>query len=231
MDIPDHNWAGSSDGWFAHRSAHIYPHVSIGSGTIVEEYTILGKPHRSTRTTLLTGESPIDSPSTSIGRDCYIQTGCIIYAGAKLEDEVLCSDRCIIYPDATVGRRTKLHYGAQIHKRVLIGASCRIGGFLCDDTVVGRDSSIYGNTLHHYAEHGHNIIAGAPVIHDRTIVGFGALLIGPLIIGERSYIAAGAIVTESVAPESVVTGVNRVTPRAEWQGRLVTPSHRGDQAI
>ncbi|MGH3329538.1 MAG: acyltransferase [Streptomycetales bacterium] len=57
-----------------------------------------------------------------------------------------------------------------------------------------------------------------PVIEADTVVGFGAQVIGGVRIGPCSYVAAGAIVTRNVPPEHLVTGVNTLTPAAEWKG-------------
>jgi acetyltransferase-like isoleucine patch superfamily enzyme len=57
-----------------------------------------------------------------------------------------------------------------------------------------------------------------PLVHlDRSIkigdycgIGWGATIIGPVEIGERSFIAAGAIVTRNVPPGMIVGGCNKV---------------------
>ena len=54
---------------------------------------------------------------------------------------------------------------------------------------------------------------GNPVICKNVIIADGAKILGPIIIGENSVIAAGAIVTKDVPANSVVYGVNQFRPK------------------
>lgn len=47
---------------------------------------------------------------------------------------------------------------------------------------------------------------GSPVLGDRVYVGPGAIVIGPITIGDDALIGAGAVVTRAVPPRGVVAG-------------------------
>ncbi len=55
---------------------------------------------------------------------------------------------------------------------------------------------------------------------DNAVIGFDALVIGPVKIGSNSYVCAGAIVSKNVPPNSVVYGVNKIVSYKSWNGNL-----------
>ncbi|MDR1170302.1 MAG: hypothetical protein LBK97_05665, partial [Prevotellaceae bacterium] len=50
---------------------------------------------------------------------------------------------------------------------------------------------------------------GNPIICKNVIIADGAKVLGPVIIGENSVVAAGAIITKDIPANSVAYGVNR----------------------
>jgi len=52
-----------------------------------------------------------------------------------------------------------------------------------------------------------------PIICKNVVIADGAKILGPIIIGEGSVIAAGAIVTKSMPANSIVYGVNQFRPK------------------
>lgn len=56
---------------------------------------------------------------------------------------------------------------------------------------------------------------GTPIIAENVVVCDGAKILGPVIIGADSVIAAGAIITKDIPKNSVAYGVNQYKPKAE----------------
>lgn len=189
----------------AESTAVVHPGVELPTSGYVGTFTELGKLHRTQRQAELNGDVPL----TIIGSDVVIESHCVIYAGATLEADVICNDYVSIGGGTTVGRGAKLQYRSQIHDRVRIGSGCRIGGFLCDDTIIGPDTSFYGKSVHRYAKHGASDVGRAPHIGSDVVVAFDALVVGAVTVGDGSYVAPGAIVTKDVPPGTLVTGVNQ----------------------
>jgi len=54
---------------------------------------------------------------------------------------------------------------------------------------------------------------GNPIIGAHVTIADGAKIFGPIVIGEGSFVAAGAIVTRDVPLNSVVFGVNQIKPK------------------
>src|SRR5512135_3379194 len=108
-----------------------------------------------------------------------------------------------------VSNISRFFTGIEIHPGATIGH-----GFFIDHgmgTVIGETAEIGDNvTLYH------NVTLGGvswekvkrhPTLEDHVVVGAGAQVLGPIIIGAHSRIGANSVVVKDVPPESVVVGV------------------------
>jgi serine O-acetyltransferase len=99
--------------------------------------------------------------------------------------------------------------GIEIHPGAELGGGLFIDhgmGVVIGETAnVGRDCTLYqgvtlgGTSLQHGKRH--------PTLEDGVVVGAGAAILGAIVIGANSKIAAGAVVVKSVPPNSTVVGV------------------------
>ncbi|MDF2442310.1 MAG: serine O-acetyltransferase [Subtercola sp.] len=96
-----------------------------------------------------------------------------------------------IHPGAVVGRRVFIDHGMG----VVIGETARVG----DDVLIYHGVTLGGTGL----------VAGArhPVIGNGVLLGAGAKLLGPIVIGDGSAVGANAVVLQDTPPHSLVTGV------------------------
>lgn len=210
------------------RNVIILGNTVIGSNTIIEDNVIISKPSDSQLKNLTKYDTKnlIDYYEASIDTDTVIKNNCIIgshstiYSGTKIKQNTICKDYTLIGWDTIINENTKIMYSAQIHSWVQIGEGCRIGGFCCNDSIIGNDVSMYGNLLHAYREFGGGRRDPAPLISDKVTVGFGANIIGDITIGENSYIAAGTIASRDVPPNTMVTAVNEQCHFNSWKGLL-----------
>jgi acetyltransferase-like isoleucine patch superfamily enzyme len=110
------------------------------------------------------------------------------YPGVRLE----------CWKDAVVkiGRGTYLNRNTEIvvAQSVLIGEDCKIA----------RDVLIMDTDQH--AVHGQDLLARPVEIGDRVWIGSRAIILKGVSIGHDSIVGAGAVVTKSVPPYSVVVG-------------------------
>lgn len=111
-------------------------------------------------------------------------------------------------------------YGSQLHWKVRVNADAKIGGFCCDRSVVRERATMLGKLIHRLDDPTApwDTEEPSPVVEADAVVGFDAVVIGDVIVGRAAYIAAGAIVTRTVAPTSVVVGTTHYT-REEWKAR------------
>ena len=89
--------------------------------------------------------------------------------------------------------------------------------------VIGDGATVMGQLVHEYTQP-HvpwGIDEPAPRIEPRAVVAFGAVVVGGIVVGENSYIAAGAIVTKDVPSHTVVIGTNCIIPANEWKGKKI----------
>ena len=97
----------------------------------------------------------------------------------------------------------EIHPGAEIASGLFIDHG--MGVVIGETAEIGRDCTLYqgvtlgGTSLQRGKRH--------PTLEDAVVCGAGAKIIGAIVIGARSKIAAGAVVVKSVAPDSTVVGV------------------------
>lgn len=105
-----------------------------------------------------------------------------------------------------------LHYqlkcGADISREATIGPGFYIGHFggivIGPDVVLGRNCNIsQGVTLGAAAKEGRR---GSPVVGDNCYFGAGAVVIGPVRIGNNVAVGANAVVTSDVPDNATVVG-------------------------
>jgi carbonic anhydrase/acetyltransferase-like protein (isoleucine patch superfamily) len=89
-----------------------------------------------------------------------------------------------------------------------------------DRITIGEGSNIQDNTVVHTSRNhpvtigrevsvGHGAILHGCEIHDHVLIGMGAIAMNGAVIGERSILGAGTVITEAtrIPPDSVVLGV------------------------
>jgi acetyltransferase-like isoleucine patch superfamily enzyme len=167
------------------------------------------------------GDEESDEP-VRIGNGVQIGAFCLIEPGTHLAENVFVDHYCRIACDVQVGADTRILYRAQVFDQVKIGRNCIISGDLVDRTIVGDNVTFQGNTAH-----SHKDATGdwdeteepSPVIKNGSVVGVGALLIGGVTIGPRSYVAAGERVKCDV-PEETVLQSGELKPLSHFRGLI-----------
>ena len=99
--------------------------------------------------------------------------------------------------------------GIEIHPGAIIGP-----GFFIDHgmgTVIGETAEIGADvTLYHNVTLGGvswELVKRHPTLEDHVVVGAGAQVLGPIVIGSHSRIGANSVVVKDVPANSVVVGV------------------------
>ena len=111
-------------------------------------------------------------------------------------------------PARLVSQLSRLITGIEIHPGARIGPGFFIdhgmGVVIGETTEIGEDVTIYqGVTL---GGTGKDVGKRHPTVQDGVIVGTGASVLGPLVVGEGAKIGAGSIVVKDVPPNSTVVG-------------------------
>jgi serine O-acetyltransferase len=104
----------------------------------------------------------------------------------------------------------EIHPGAKIGRNLFIDHGMGV--------VIGETSEIGNNvTIYHMATLGgiapsinsneQRLVKRHPTLHDCVVVGSGAQILGPVIIGTNSKIGANAVVTKDVPENAVMVGI------------------------
>ncbi len=96
-----------------------------------------------------------------------------------------------IHPGATIGRRLFIDHG----NGVVIGETSEIG----NDVTLYQGVTLGGTSLEKGKRH--------PTLEDFVIVGSGAQVLGPLVVGERARIGANAVVLNEVPKGATMVGI------------------------
>ena len=154
-----------------------------------------------------------------IGRGGILRTGTIIYGDVTIGDyfqsghytviraKVEMGDYCTVTNHSTLEGIIRLGDGVRIMSNVYIPSRTRIGNHV----FIGP-----GVTFLNDKYPGRHETPTTPVgatIEDEVTIGGGCVILPGVTIGQGSFIAAGAVVTEDVPPRSLVIGVpGRVHP-------------------
>lgn len=166
-----------------------------------------------------------DVEETSLLLNTYIGCYSIVGNGSKINENVVIDDYCLIESRVKIGRSSLVTNRAQICNDATIGSGCVIGGFIGERTIIGDNCRIFGKIVHSHNNpclgwDDDEAMENAPTIGDYVFVGFNALIIGGITIGEKSYICAGAIVTKDIPSFHIAFGKNNFTHFSNWSGEL-----------
>lgn len=96
-----------------------------------------------------------------------------------------------IHPGAKIGRRFFIDHGSG----VVIGETSQIG----DDVLIYQGVVLGGTSREKTKRH--------PTLGNRVVVGAGAILLGPIKVGDGAKIGAGSVVIKDVPENATVVGV------------------------
>ena len=103
-----------------------------------------------------------------------------------------------IHPAARIGKRLYIDHGMG----VVIGEFTEIG----DDVTLYQGVTLGGVSPSENSDRQRNV-KRHPTLHDGVIVGSGAQILGPIIVGRCARVGANAVVTRDVDPAVTVVGI------------------------
>ena len=169
-----------------------------GEDAVIDEEAVVGYRHRD------------DADPTRLGNDARIRRGTIVYADVTigdgfntghdalvredtaLGDDVLVGTKTVIDGTTVVGSHVSLQTGVYVPTHTDIGDSVFLGphAVLTNDPYpVRRDVEMEG-----------------PTVEDGASVGANATILPEVTVGENAFVAAGAVVTRDVPPETLAVG-------------------------
>ncbi|MBK6343757.1 MAG: gamma carbonic anhydrase family protein [Flavobacteriales bacterium] len=125
-----------------------------------------------------------------LGNDCFLAETAVVIGDTVMGDGCSVWYNAVVRGDVNsirIGHRVNIQDGAVLHCTY---EKCGLS--------IGNDVSI-----------GHNAIVHGCTVHDKVLIGMGAIVMDLAVIGSGSVIAAGAVVTQGtvVEPGSLMAGV------------------------
>lgn len=200
------------------RGCRIGNHVVLHDGTRIgdevriDDRAVVGKqPMRSVRSALPESGG---QPPAIVGSRCIVGTGAVLYAGCRIDEEVLVADLATVREDVTVGRGTIVGRGVAIESHCSIGGFCKLetnayitaysviedhvfvapGVLTSNDRFLGRTEARIGSYKGVHARTGSRLAVGSVILPG-------------IELAEESVAGAGSVVVKNTEEAVIYTGV------------------------
>jgi UDP-3-O-[3-hydroxymyristoyl] glucosamine N-acyltransferase len=181
----------------------------IDPSATIEPTAIIGAPFRR----LLSGQ-PYEFGRTTVRAKVSIGHYVVLGRGSTIGQDTIIDDFAKIECGVQLGLRCLIQSRAQICSEACLGDDCVVGGFVTERTMIGSRCRIFGSIVH--AQRDATLpwdddasMEPSAAIGDDVFIGFGAVIVGAITIGNGAYIAANATVTKDVLSGVKIIGVNQ----------------------
>jgi acetyltransferase-like isoleucine patch superfamily enzyme len=184
-------------------TAKIYPNVSLGDGSTIEDYCIVGTPPRGAKD----GEM-----QTAIGAGAVIRSHSVIYAGNVIGRHFQTGNKVNVRELNEIGDDVSIGTLSVVEHHVKIGNGVRIHtqAFVPEFSVLEEGCWIGPNVVLTNAKYplspGAKDHLEGPVIRRGAKVGANATILPGVVIGENALVGAGSVVVRDVPAGAVVAG-------------------------
>jgi acetyltransferase-like isoleucine patch superfamily enzyme len=152
-----------------------------------------------------------DASPAKLGDDATVRAGTIVYADTTIGDEFTTGHNALVREDTTIGDDVVVGTDTTIDGSTSIGSrvSLQTGVYVPTHTDIGSrvfvgPRAVLTNDPHPVRREAD--LAG-PTLENGVSVGANATLLPDITVGEDAFVAAGAVVTEDVPPETLAVGV------------------------
>ena len=182
----------------------------LGSGVVLGDGAVVGKPPRlgprSTAPRTKLSPAVLEDGSAAL-------TGAVVFAGAILRRGAIAGDQSHVRERAEIGSQSTIGRGSAVDNDVRIGARVRIQtncyltaySEIEDDVFVGP--GVITTNDNSMARHPPDLPLVGVRLRRACRIGGGAVICPGVEVGEEAFVAAGAVVIESVPARAVMAGV------------------------
>lgn len=179
----------------------------IGNGTTIAETAEVGV------------EYATGTESPDIGKDVTIRSGTVVYADTNIGNGVSTGHQAVIREHTTVGADAVVGTHTVIDGYAEVGArsSLQTGVYVPQHTTIGEAVFLgpRATLLNDMYPVRKEYELTGPILEDYVSVGANATVLPDVAIGARSFVAAGAVVTDDVPPDTLAVGtpaINKPLP-------------------
>jgi UDP-2-acetamido-3-amino-2,3-dideoxy-glucuronate N-acetyltransferase len=189
----------------------IHDGTQIGDNVRIDDCTVAGKQPMRAKRSIFKDDKKM--PPAEIGNDCLVGAQVVIYAGAKIANNILIADTAAIRENVTIGEFTIIGRGVTVENFCSVGKKCKLetNSYITAYSEVGdycfiapgvttTNDNFMGRTKERF-DH----FKGVTIKNGGRIGGRAVILPG-IEIGEDAVVGAGAVVTRNVPPKTVVVG-------------------------
>lgn len=177
-------------------------YIHVAKGSTIEEGALIGhKPIRK-----------IKKMDLYIGKDSFIMSGAIVYAGTTIGRSAAIAHNSVIREENIIGDafsiwdNSVIDYGCKIGNDVKIHCNVYIPQFTqIEDEVFVAPGTTMANDLHPKCKFSKKCMKG-PYIKKWAVIGANVTINPFVVIGERAVIGAGSVVTKDIPKGKVAYG-------------------------
>ncbi len=141
-------------------------------------------------------ETACIDPGAEIGEGTKIWHFCHVMSGAKIGKDCILGQNVFVGGKARIGNRVKIQNNVSVYDSVELG----------DDVFCGP-SCVFTNVINPRSEIERKAEFLPTIVKRGVTIGANATILCGITLGEYSFIGAGAVVTGSVKPYALMTGV------------------------
>src|ERR1035437_6952148 len=183
--------------------------VKLGENTYIGEFTIIG-----------TGSS---EDNIVIGRGTRIGNFCFIDKNVTIGDNCYIGDGVYIYSRTFIGNNVRLISKTTIDTQCNIGNNCIIDAIVSNKVIMEESVRFFGSIAHSHRNHTldwKTTQEPSPIFRKGSIIGVGALIIGPIEVGENAYVSAGEVIRCDL-PANHIYFKNQIIDKLKLRGFII----------